>query len=391
MDNPNARIEADREIDASESTPTREATEGSTPAQPQAEASEPVRTAKAKPAKGKKAAETDDKKDVLAGLSPERRITVLEAEAAMHSIGRKTTEAAFQLGDQLVVIKECYPEEAEWKDWVKTRGGMNMRTAENYLGLPTRLGTFRERLITCAVPSTVCYGLANVDPAVVEDIVGRYENGPRPTLAEVRAIANGSASAEPDVAIDPADVGGLAGLRALGIGKAKSGTKVVGERVAGILDRIDPALERHWRGKRVAKADLAKAIVYEARRASSELQNVAVFVEPNDYGPVWNVNPISFPVDSGWRKVSDILYTLGGIESWPASDKVGTWLVDEVIPTLEWAIGRKPKAEKGAEPEAETATGAKPAKGRMTTPKRATAKSRSTAKPKQEEPGQAAA
>jgi hypothetical protein len=162
-------------------------------------------------------------------------------------------------------------------------------------------------LIASAVPSTICYTISNAEPAVIEEVVGRYENGPRPTLADVRAIANGSASAEPEAAIDPADVGGLAGMRALGIGKVKTGTKVFGDRVAGILEAIEPALEPHKRGKRVGKSGLAKAIQYEARRARSELQNVAVFVEPYDTGPLWNVHPVPFPLDSGWRNVSSVL------------------------------------------------------------------------------------
>ncbi|MAS03317.1 MAG: hypothetical protein CL534_01215 [Ahrensia sp.] len=353
------RIEADQEIDASESTPAREAAEGKIPARPaaEAEASRSARGGKAKPEKGKKPAQAEGKPDALAGLTAEQRTTVVEAEERMQAIGRRTTGAAFELGDTLLVIKGCYADEADWKAWVKERGGMDMRTADNYLGLPTKLGSFRKRLVASAVPSTVCYAISNADPAVIEEVVGRYENGPRPTLADVRAIANGSASAEPEAAIDPADVGGLAGMRALGTSKVKVGTKVFGDRIAGILAEIEPALEPHWRGKRVGKSGLAKAIQYEARRARSELQNVAVFVEPYDTGPHWNVHPVPFPDGSGWRKVSEVLYALGGVESWPAADKVGSWFVDEVIPTLEWSIGRKPKADQA---DADEPVAAKP-------------------------------
>lgn len=337
--------------DASESTPAREAATGPADAQ----TAEPAREGKAKKAKPAKAAA-----DPLAPLTPERRLVVEKAEEEIHALGRRSTAACFTLGEVLLTVRGCYEDAADWKAWVNERGHMDMRTAENYIGLPTKLGAYRKRLEASAAPLTVCNCVANADPAAIEQVLERFEQGPRPTLGEVRAIVNGSASAEPETEIDPANVGGLAGMRALGVAKVKEGAKVFAERIAGILAEIEPALEPYRRGKRVAKAALGKAIEGEARRARSELHNVAMFVAPWDTGPAWNVHPVSFPAGTRWRGVDDILYKLGGVADWPAAGELGSWLANDVVQTLEWAIGRKPKAEIVADADVETSVETKP-------------------------------
>ncbi len=355
MENINSRIEAETETDASESAPAREAAAETNPVLPQqvgADASEPASAGEVIAKEGESGEPENGEVDPVASLSPEQRARIEKAEKRLRAIARKSTDEAFETGIELAEIRSCYGEdEGGWKAWVKLRGEMNMRTAGNYISLPTKLGAYRKRAVANRVPSAALYAIANADPEVIEEVMARYESGSRPTVSEVKAIANGSAPARQEEAADPADVGGLAGLRALGVDKVKVGTKVFGDRIGGILNAIEPALEPHWRGKRVSKSALAKAVQFEARRARTELESVAVFVEPNDHGPSWNVHPVLFPAGSGWRKVSETLYRLGGIETWPAADKVGSWLADEVIPTLEWATGRKSKSH---EPDEET-------------------------------------
>ncbi|QKV18982.1 hypothetical protein [Oricola thermophila] len=298
----------------------------------------------------------DELVEALPGVSPADRRKVEKIVERYHAFGRKTTEAAYEIGAMLHEVKGYMPNDALWRKWVKRKCEMTPRSAENYISLPTKLSDYRERAIENRVPPAALYAMANAEAEVIEDLMGRYERGQRPTVSEVKAFVNGSASTSEEAAPDPADVGGLTGLKALGMAKVRTGAKVFADRISGILDAIEPALEPHWRGKRVGKSALAKAVQYEARRARSELQSVAVFVEPNEHGPQWLVHPVIFPSDSGWRNVADTLYRLGGVESWPAADKLGSWLVDDVIPTLEWAIGRKPKAGDAAETEAQTAT-----------------------------------
>lgn len=295
----------------------------------------------------------DELVEVLPGVKPAHRRKVKEIVDRFFALGRKSTETAFEIGAMFLEVKGYMPDRL-WRKWITRKCEMTVRSAENYMSLPAKLSRYKQQAIEHRVPSAALYVMANAEVAVIEELMGRYERGPRPTVAEVKAFVNGSAPIGEEAAPDPADVGGLTGLRALGMAKVKTGSKVFADRISGIIEAIEPALEPHWRGKRVGKSGLAKAIQYEARRARSELQSVATFVEPFDGGPIWNVHPVPFPVDSGWRKVSDILYKLGGVESWPAADEVGTWLVEEVIPMLEWAIGRKPKAD--AKPDASAST-----------------------------------
>ena len=49
--------------------------------------------------------------------------------------------------------------------------------------------------------------------------------------------------------------------------------------------------------------------------------------------------------ETGWGRLSRLLYTLGDKDYW--KDPLGDWLIDEVIPALEWGLGAK-LAEAGA-------------------------------------------
>ncbi|MGX5845198.1 hypothetical protein ACWGTI_31575 [Mesorhizobium sp. ArgA1] len=109
---------------------------------------------------------------------------------------------------------------------------------------------------------------------------------------------------------------------------------------------IQVALEPHFEGKNVAKGALVAKLEHPARRARTELQSVAVFVEPNpESGTDWRVHPATFPGESQWGKVSMVLYKLGGREDWPDANELGSWLVKDVVPALEFAVGARPSKD----------------------------------------------
>ncbi|WP_292634538.1 hypothetical protein [Mesorhizobium sp.] len=149
---------------------------------------------------------------------------------------------------------------------------------------------------------------------------------------------------------DPADIAGADGLRALARAKVQNGMPILVERLKGMLGDIQAALQPHFEGKNVAKGALVAKLEHPARRARSELENLALFVEPNSRSSeTWRVHPAIFPNGSRWEKVSLILYQLGGREGWPDANDLGAWLVADVVPAIEFAVGAKPS--KGISPE----------------------------------------
>ncbi|MDX8470153.1 hypothetical protein RFM26_31220 [Mesorhizobium sp. VK23B] len=95
--------------------------------------------------------------------------------------------------------------------------------------------------------------------------------------------------------------------------------------------------------KNVVKGALVAKLEHPARRGRSELENRALFVEPNSRSSeTWRVHPAIFPNGSRWEAVSRVLFKLGGREDWPEANELGPWLVKDVVPALEFAIGAKP-------------------------------------------------
>src|SRR5690606_9615412 len=104
------------------------------------------------------------------------------------------------------------------------------------------------------------------------------------------------------------------------------------ERIERIICEIEDALA----ASRLLKGKLAEAITMEARWVQAELYNLCAFIEPAPWDSR-KPTPVRFPKDSGWARVIDTLYDLGGEESWPHQRDLERWLADNVLPTLHWA------------------------------------------------------
>jgi hypothetical protein len=112
-------------------------------------------------------------------------------------------------------------------------------------------------------------------------------------------------------------VGGIAGLRNLAKAKANIGIRQFAERLTAMIIDIEEALKPIEKGKRVLKGALAKKIEMPARFARTELENIALFIEPNA-----------------------LLWDLGGQVQWQPD--LVPWLSDYVVPLLQWATGKGP-------------------------------------------------
>ncbi|WP_292234274.1 hypothetical protein [Mesorhizobium sp.] len=263
-----------------------------------------------------------------------------EAREMFASLGRKRTDEVFACGEMLAKVRGKSPSQEAFEKWSKHACGLTRRGAGNYIAVHNNLRAHRTVLVDCSLPAAAMYALATAEAETVASVVADLKAGKRPTVREIRAQVSGDAhAAQPD----PADIAGADGLKALARAKVQNGVPILLERLKGMLGDIQAALQPHFEGKNVAKGALVAKLEHPARRARSELENLALFVEPNSRSSeTWRVHPAIFANGSPWEAVSQVLFKLGGREEWPDANDLGTWLVTDVVPAIEFAVGAKP-------------------------------------------------
>ncbi|TRC89696.1 hypothetical protein FJV80_07850 [Mesorhizobium sp. WSM4310] len=260
-----------------------------------------------------------------------------EAREMFASLGRKRTEEVFVCGEMLAKARGKAPSQEAFERWSKQACRLTRRGAGNYIAVHNNLRAHRKILVGCSVPAASMYVLATAKDETLASVVADLKAGKRPTVREIKALVSGGVSAAQQ---DPADIPGVDGLKALARAKVQSGVPILVERLRGMLSDIEGALMPHFEGKNVAKGALIAKLEHPARRARSELQSLAVFVEPNsESNSQWIVHPGRFPHRSQWGKVSLVLFQLGGREDWPDAKDMGAWLVKDVVPAIEFAVG----------------------------------------------------
>ncbi len=182
------------------------------------------------------------------------------------------------------------------------------------------------------------YALASADSDKVEAVLSHYEAGGTMTVVEAKAfVGDGGADAAPTA--EAVDIGGPEGVRAMVKAKLSTTLPEVMNHMQRILAAILEALDEHHRGVRVKKGVLADRIVNEVRLTRSKIENLAFTASPNPHGLEWKVFPDTPSGETGWGRFSSLFYTMGDKDYW--KDPLGDWLIDEVIPALEWGLGAK--------------------------------------------------
>ncbi|MER9333093.1 hypothetical protein NKJ06_03630 [Mesorhizobium sp. M0293] len=260
-----------------------------------------------------------------------------EAREMFSSIGRKRTDEVFTCGEALSRVRESAPSQEAFERWSKRACSLTRRGAGNYIAVHNNLREHRNVLVDCSMPAAAMYTLATAEQELLASVVADLKAGKRPTVREIKTLVSGETQS---LKREPADTAGSEGLRALSRQKIQNAVPILVERLWGILKDIQEALEPHFEGKKVAKGALVGKVEHPARRAGAELQSLAVFVEPNAQSSSdWIVHPARLPHGSQWWKVSQVLYKLGGREDWPDASELGAWLVNDVVPALEFAVG----------------------------------------------------
>ena len=130
--------------------------------------------------------------------------------------------------------------------------------------------------------------------------------------------------------------------------KAKLGISEFVRNVTGIIGHIETALVPALEGKRVPKGQLADKIERLARLARFQLENVALFVKLNP-GNSAASQVVGFPEGSKWREMAELLWVLGGRDSWPR-EYLATWLSAVALPLLAWSIDSGKGAKQNPQP-----------------------------------------
>lgn len=251
------------------------------------------------------------------------------------NVSRRSTEEAFKLGEHLERAAGLLPEGTVEK-WAVERCGYTARHVRTQRAVFRNLGRYKDILVELAVGPTVLGKLSAAEPEQIEQAIGLAAQNGKLRVQDVTAIMAGSKNeAEARPQIDPYDVGGLDGLKAIIAIKVRDGIKSFVGHLEEIRTHVSEALPK----KNIVKKTLAEKTHLTARLAHKELESLAQFVRPYPTA-AYVISTAALPGKTGWAAVSALLYKMGSETTWPDKGELRTWLETEVVPILEWATSK---------------------------------------------------
>ncbi|MGR9343488.1 hypothetical protein ACU8NW_02540 [Rhizobium leguminosarum] len=251
------------------------------------------------------------------------------------NVSRRSTEAAFQLGEHLERAAELLPE-GTLEKWAVERCGYTARHVRTQRAVFRNLARYKDILVELAVGPTVLGKLSAAEPEQIEQAIGFAAQNGKLRVQDVGAIMAGSKNeAEARPQIDPHDVGGVDGLKAIIAIKVRDGIKSFVGHLEEIRTHVSEALPK----KNIVKKTLAEKTHLTARLAHKELESLAQFVRPYPTA-AYVISNSALPGKTGWAAVSALLYKMGSETTWPDKGELRTWLETEVVPILEWATSK---------------------------------------------------
>ena len=250
-------------------------------------------------------------------------------------IGHRRRDAAetFGFGDDLVFVQGQMRDEEVFADFATETFGYDAKYIGKFMRVSTELAPDRYRCISLAMKSTQLIEMLPRTPKERDEILTKLEQGQKVTAAQIRNWG------KEETSVDPLVQSGRKGLMALGQSNLKTGvssfTMLIGRVLARILAELEP--ENGRKPKAIQKGKLNADVRHDARTAHGHLVRIACGLTADAFGGTESVN---LPDGSGWRKVKDIIYVLGRAEGeWPNRGELRSWLTDEAVPALRWALG----------------------------------------------------
>lgn len=272
----------------------------------------------------------------VANSIPDDAKNELEDTAAfLIGVTRRSTSEAFERGKYLEKAAALLPE-GTLEKWAVECCGYTARHVRTQRAIHRNLAYCKDILVELAVGPTVLGKLSAATPEQIEQAIGHAGMHGRLRVQDVSAIMAGpkqDKDEKPEV--NPYNVGGLDGLKAIVAIKVRDGLK----SFMGNLEEIQTCVLEALPKKNIVKKALADQIVLTSRLARRELESLAQFVMPNPHA-AHVMYDSSLPPKTHWSAVGDLLYKMGSIDSWPDKDKLRAWLESEVVPTLEWATSK---------------------------------------------------
>lgn len=241
---------------------------------------------------------------------------------------RKGTDNAFEIGSALDVLQPSIPEKS-WGKVIKPLG-LTTRSAWNYMSVARNLVAFRGPLVDADIGTTVLYQLARGPEAIVQFVIDAYLGGERLSVANVKRLVDDALGIVKKPKTSAIDVGGLAGIRQAAMEKLRADSAALIAVIKRIQVAVAEALKPLSDGKRVKKGALAEAITSDSRDAYQLIKSLAAPFDGRDFGKA--------PITTGWGAAQEVLYRMGGIESWPTKEALEPWLLDTVVPTLHFIL-----------------------------------------------------
>ncbi|WP_454289012.1 hypothetical protein [Rhizobium arsenicireducens] len=277
------------------------------------------------------------------------------------SATRRSTEETFELGEHLEKAATLLPE-GTVEQWAAERCGYTARHIRTLRATARNLVAYKEVLVEFAVGPTVVGKLSSASPEQIEQAIGVARETGRLRVQDVTAIISGSKEGAEQEEVDPFDVGGPDGLKAIVALKVREGMKSFITHVNEIRSHVEEALPK----QNIVKKALVEKTAMTARLARAELKSLAQFVTPHPEAAN-HINSTMIPDRTKWAAVGDLLYNMGSEETWPDKAGLRAWLENEVLPNLNWVSPKPPESKalkvKAASVDVAPAKMAKPVKG----------------------------
>lgn len=193
-------------------------------------------------------------------------------ETAVFLIGatRRSTEETFKLGEHLERAAGLLPD-GTLEKWAVERCGYTARHVRTQRAVFRNLDRYREILVELAVGPTVLGKLSAAEPEQIEQAIGFATQNGKLRVQDVAVIMTGpKADAEAGPQIDPYDVGGLDGLKAIIAIKVRDGIKSFIGHLEEIRAHVNEALPK----KNIVKKTLSGKTHLVARLANEELKSL---------------------------------------------------------------------------------------------------------------------
>lgn len=268
-------------------------------------------------------------------LTPEQEKELADCAERLVALGRRTTAQTYEYGEQLSKAQALLPPK-KFGQWLDAHCGIKTKTAKNYTRVFHELAAYRVRLEKAAAVPAAMFALLGATDDAIENVLAVYEDGKRPTVAEVKEMVGGAGKVEtPEVNV--LDMPGRAGCLKVGQARMRANIDAFYDLLAKVFPYVKEAAEKIAAGQRVGKAELGVMIELESRHAHDLFQlTLAPFVEGYDLRSAWR--PTSLDKATAWGKVQKVLLRLGNDDDWPTRGEFKTWIVEEVYPALKFAV-----------------------------------------------------